>query len=72
MIEGLVILRDVILAVLLSWIGVDYQEDTSQTADAQQAAHTLSSDPNAPLILISHTRPAKQSLDCPSTQLVSS
>lgn len=70
MIEGLVILRDIILAVVLSWIGVDYpaeQEKSTRHIDFIRSAENS----DAPLMLLTSSQPIKQSFGCSDTLLQS-
>ncbi len=52
MLEILVILRDVILVTVLSWIGVDYSSQPERTAEQRQAAKVYIQT-EAPIQLIS-------------------
>lgn len=52
MLEVLVILRDVILVTVLSWIGVDYASQPERTAEQQQAAKIYMHN-EAPVLLMS-------------------
>lgn len=68
MIEGLVILRDVILAVLLSWIGVDYQDNAQEPREARQTGVALAANTVDPMVLISERHTYDQPFDCASTR----
>lgn len=70
MIEGLVILRDIILAVVLSWIGVDYPLEQENSARQQFIVRTAGN-AEAPLMLITNNQPVKQSFGCKNSVLQS-
>ncbi|MAP93563.1 MAG: hypothetical protein CMK07_01315 [Ponticaulis sp.] len=67
MIEGLIFIRDILLATLLSWIGVDYQENDREKPEAPAGIQYFSQDMRAPVKLTSQIEPLKSSTGCEAT-----
>lgn len=63
MIEGLVILRDIILAVVLSWIGVDYPAEKDHST-RHPSMFTTADNSEVPMLLLTSSQPVKQSFGC--------
>ncbi|MAK59982.1 MAG: hypothetical protein CMK09_03290 [Ponticaulis sp.] len=64
MIESLIILRDVILAALLSWIGVDYVETSAEPINAADIRIEFSEVDQLPIRLILESKTSKSTFGC--------
>lgn len=71
MVEGLVIIRDFILAILLSWIGVDYQPEKNESVAAPASIVYETRDREAPLRMIAEKQTVKLAFECENRLIAS-
>jgi hypothetical protein len=63
MLQGLILLRDVILAILLSWIGADYDTSADAADDLLRAQKAGLSGP-APILRRLDLKPEQNTFSC--------
>ena len=70
MVEGLVVIRDFILAILLSWIGVDYHPEKNESMSVS-APIVVEGRAEAPLRLTAEKRTGYLDFECENRLIAS-